>query len=415
MTNHLNFFAPYQSLAAAHENQLTRALMVVLRYSPMAHQAWLKLVAPDRELQKLHPAEFAIQQERVLPDHSTRAEVEEIPGISVWLAPDAEGIEGPVEPSDRRQVLDAIVSYGGDLVVVIENKIGWGKPTQQPYQVNLHGTPVRFDQPPKSVPWQKVLEDLADLVERHLVHGAERLVISDFLGFVEDHFLHIGPYSSLRRCGDSAFRIDRRLDAVQGLATGSDEGKGQGWRDIKGSDKVFMAWLGYDPDSKLVQLKMYPADTLGQARAFYRDPDSVKAVLELRSDGWQVEPNFHWGFAARGYAGCSSPLAADAYCEYWINQIRDTREVARPEWDTYWSRLEADGIVERSGREAFEQELVASLRQRISARPGLACEYNWPLYEATRMDDRGELVGVVRDRINQMLRALRAPELGSPG
>lgn len=415
MTNHLNFFAPYSSLSAGHENQLTRALMVVLRYSPMAHQAWLRLVAPDRELQKLHTAEFAIQQERLLPDYSAVEEAEEIPGISVWLAPDAEGIEAAVEPSDRRQVLDAIVSYGGDLVVVIENKIGWGKPTQQPYQVNLHGTPVRFDQPPRSVRWQDVLEVLADLVERNLVHGAERMVVSDFLGFVEENFLHIGPYSSLRRCGDSAFRIDRRLDIVQGLATGSDEGKGQGWRDIEGSDKVYMAWLGYDPDSKLVSLKMYPADTLGQARAFYRDPESVKAVLDLRADGWQVRPNFHWGFAARGYAWCTSPLAVEGYCEYWIKEIQGTREVARLEWDAYWARLEADGIVDQSGREAFDQELVASQRQKISARPGLFCEYSWPLHEAKQMDDRGALVGAVRERINQMLRALRAAGLNGSG
>lgn len=412
MTTHLNFFAPYQSLPAGHENQLTRALMVVLRYSPMAHHAWLRWVAPEHELQKLQPAEFAIQQERVLPDYSAVEEAEEIPGISVWLAPDAQAANAPVEPSGRRQILDAIISYGGDLVLVIENKIGWGKTTQQPYQVNVHGTPVRFDQAPKSVSWQEVLEGLADLVERNLVHGAERLLISDFLGFVEEQFPQIGPYSKLRHCGDSAFRIGRRLDVVQGLAAGSDKGKGQGWRDIEGSEKVFMAWLGYDPENRVVSLEMFPADTLGQARAFYADTDSVQAVLDLRNEGWQVRPNFHWGFAARGYAWCRSPLAVEAYCDYWIREIPGTREVARPEWDSYLARLEADGIVDQAGRDAFEQELVASQRQKVSARPGLFCEYIWSLPEATDMDDRGELVGAVRDRINQMLKALRAPELG---
>ena len=174
-----------------------------------------------------------------------------------------------------------------------------------------------------------------------------------------------------------------------------------------------MAWLGRDAVSTVVRLMMYPADTLGQARVFYRDPDSVKAVLNLRADGWQVRPNYHWGFAARGYAWCSSPLTVDAYCEYWIKEISNTREIARADWDSYWARLETDGIVDQSGREAFDQELVASLRLKVSARPGLACEFSWPLAETMEMDDRGELVGAVRDRINQMLRALRAPELGS--
>ena len=37
----LNFFQPFERLRANHENQLTRALLVVLRLSPIAHECWL--------------------------------------------------------------------------------------------------------------------------------------------------------------------------------------------------------------------------------------------------------------------------------------------------------------------------------------------------------------------------------------
>jgi hypothetical protein len=47
----LNFFFPHESAAAWNENQLTRALLVVLRYSPMAHQVWLRMVASELSLQ----------------------------------------------------------------------------------------------------------------------------------------------------------------------------------------------------------------------------------------------------------------------------------------------------------------------------------------------------------------------------
>jgi hypothetical protein len=33
----LNFYSPYERLPAGHENQLTRALLVLLRMSPIAH------------------------------------------------------------------------------------------------------------------------------------------------------------------------------------------------------------------------------------------------------------------------------------------------------------------------------------------------------------------------------------------
>jgi hypothetical protein len=37
----LNFFEPFERLPPNHENQLTRALLLVLRLSPVAHEAWL--------------------------------------------------------------------------------------------------------------------------------------------------------------------------------------------------------------------------------------------------------------------------------------------------------------------------------------------------------------------------------------
>ena len=124
MDSHLNFFIPYERAAAWHENQVTRALLVVLRYSPIAHQAWLRMVAPAYHLHNLSKAEFATQRQRVLRS----AEVpdgESIPGISVWLAPDAAQVSALIEPSDRQQVLDGIVTYGNDLVVVSENKVAF--------------------------------------------------------------------------------------------------------------------------------------------------------------------------------------------------------------------------------------------------------------------------------------------------
>ncbi|QNK01370.1 hypothetical protein [Dyella telluris] len=413
MTNHLNFFVPFQSAAAWHENQLTRALLVVLRYSPMAHQAWLNFVSPGRALQTLPPAEFATQRQRVVTKQEPPLDGDAIPGISVWLAPDAKQVNAIFEVSDRQQVLDAIITYGSELVVVVENKINWGEPTEQPHRINLHGAPVKFQDQPRSVRWQDVLAMLSDLVDRNLVHGAERSVICDFLDFVEEHFPNIGPYSTISRCGNNRFRLERRLDAIQGIAVGGEEGKGLGWRDFDCTPKIFMAWLGYPSDAGAVSLRMYPADTLGQARALFSDPTSVQNLIALRSKGWRVEPNFHWGFMAGGYAWASSPCSVEKYCTYWVENIGQSRELSRSEWTGYLDTLEADCILDTSGKEAFDREFTASQRQKAHPRPGLFCEYTWPLLDAAGFDARGLFANEVRSRINQMLVALQAPTLGA--
>ena len=415
MDTRLNFFSPYEKVAAWHENQLTRALLVLLRYSPICHQAWLQLVAPDGSLQlyDLPKPDFATQRQRIRGANAALPESDAMRGISVWLAPDATRIDDPVEPSDRRQILDGIVTYGSDLVVVIENKIKPGPISKQPRQINVHGLPIIFDEVPRSITWQRLLEVVSDLMERDLVFGPERLLVSDFLEFVEQHFPEVGPYLTLRRCGTNQFRLERRLDNIQGSALKTDVGKALGWREIKGTRKIFMAWLGLAEGGSDVSLQMYPGDTLGQARALYSDPASVRAALALQPDNWTIKPNFHWGFMAGGYAWMASPLSVDDYCAHWIREIADTRELSRAEWEDYWSRLEAARIVLAQDKAIFDAEFTHTNRQRAQPRPGLRCEYRWPLKEATRLDEGGQFVKAVRSRVNDMLSALRAPRIGT--
>ena len=404
----LNYFVPYENAAASHENQLTRALLVLLRYSPMAHQAWLGMVDPKLRLHNLSQAKFATQQEHILGADSGLPER----GISVWLAPDAAPVSAPIEASDRDQVLDGIVTYGSDLVVVIENKIGWGGVTEQPHRINLHGSPVEFDETPCSVSWQQLLEVLSRLVERELVSGTERLLISDFLDLVEEHFPLIGPYSTLARCGDQRFRVERRLDTILGKAVGTDVSKALGGRNLSGTAKITIAWLRFAVDDATVCLQLHPGDTLIQSRALYDDRGALDAVLALRSDDrWRVKPNFHWGFMATGYAWVKkTPLSVEKYCDYWVNEIGATRELSRSEWETYWAKLESAQIVKAAEKEQFDKEFTSTQRHKAHPRPGLSCEYKWPLADAQRLDAHGDdFVEEVRKRLNQMLIALNAP------
>ena len=409
MDGRLNFFSPYERSAAWHENQLTRALLVVFRYSPICHQAWLHLVGLDRSLHDLPKAEFATQRQRVLVSETDIPEGDAVPGISVWLAPGAQDIREAVQSSDRQQILDGIITYGSSLVIVIENKINTSELTEQPHQINLHGSPVVFDKKPRSVKWQDLLGVLSDLMERELISGSERMLVGDFLEFVERHFPEIGPYSTLRRCGGNGYRLKLRLDSVQGKALKTESGKGEGWRDIAGTKKIFMAWLGLAIEGTDVCLRMYPGDTLGQSREFYADAASVASVLALRQDSWIIEPNFHWGFMATGYAWMKTPLPVDQYCEYWVREMHRTKEMIRSEWEAYWATLERAQIVESAEKSKFDTEFTSTQRQKAHPRPGLCCEYRWSLKQAKTIDDsENKLIEAVRDRVNQLLVALRA-------
>jgi hypothetical protein len=409
MDSRLNFFFPYERAPAWHENQLTRALLVLLRYSPIAHQVWLRMVAPERSLQNLPKAEFATQRQKVLEAGASPTDGEAVAGISVWLAPDAAPISEAMSPSERQQVLDGIITYGDALVVVVENKIRIGGVTEQPHRINLHGAPIVWNDVPAAVDWQTLLGALSDLVERSLVSGAEQLLLTDFLELVEAYFPRIGPYSTLARCGSQPFRLERRLDTVLGVAIDIPETQELGRRDLRGTGKIAMVYLRYSPKQSAVCLRMYPGDTLGQARDLYGDPIAVKAILALRLAGWLVDPNFHWGFMSTGYAWSKTQATVEDYCECWLENIGETRELRRPEWEAYWMRLETARIVEPNDKLQFDAHFTASQRTKAHPRPGLSCEFVWPLVEAQQLDTKGQFGDAVRSRVNQMLVALRAP------
>lgn len=219
-TDQLNFFSPFAGLPPNHENQLTRALLVVLRLSPAAHATWLRFVAAERQLQYLPMATFATQR-RVL--HQAGADADSADVISVFLAPE-EPLSGGgiVTESDRGQVLDAIVDYGGELLVVVENKIVPAEATQA-LELNPTGGPVSIgDKEVVVVIWRDLLDALIALRERRLVGGTEDALIDDFLTYVEDHFGELGPFRTLRLCHGNEFRQRRRLRQILAEGTGAD-------------------------------------------------------------------------------------------------------------------------------------------------------------------------------------------------
>jgi hypothetical protein len=169
----LNFFEPFERLPPNHENQLTRALLVVLRLSPVTHAAWLARAVPGRRLHELPIAVFNTQRRAVREDSGAE---DQVPVISVFLAPNQPlGEDVIVKESDRLQVLDAVIEYGDALVMVVENKVAEASDAQA-RELNITGSGVVIapGQERQVVTWPEVIGDITGIVERGLAGGAER-------------------------------------------------------------------------------------------------------------------------------------------------------------------------------------------------------------------------------------------------
>lgn len=388
----LNFFEPFEKLPPNHENQLTRALLLVLRLSPVAHEAWLARAAPGRRLYELPVAVFNTQRRAVRT--ASNAE-DQVPVVSVFLAPNQPlGEDVIVTESDRLQVLDAVIEYGDALVMVVENKVAEASDAQaRELNITGAGVVIAADQERQVVTWPEVIGDITGIVERGLAGGAERAVLEDFLAYVEDHFAELGPYRTLGLARGNDFRTRRRLRALLGEAAAR-EARIDKWGptvelpELPGT--AARAYL-FSTDGG-IELSVYPADTLSQARAFYTRPAAVAALLSLANDpDWQVMPNYHFGHMEGGYSWTTTHAPVERYIALWQERIGETNAVKRDDWDKYWAWLIQEELATADDRAEFDRHFTATNRQTAIPRPGLMVVRRWPLNEAEALDGQHQL------------------------
>ncbi len=131
------------------------------------------------------------------------------------------------------------------------------------------------------------------------------------------------------------------------------------------------------PELDGLPLRLYPADTLKQARVFYGSPARVQRTLGLQRRGWRVEPNFHFGYRERGLCWSRSALPVDDYVAYWVERIGRTTAISRDEWTEELDRLISDAIFDASDRLQFDVDFTDTERPYASPRPSLELTRYW--------------------------------------
>jgi hypothetical protein len=164
------------------------------------------------------------------------------------------------------------------------------------------------------------------------------------------------------------------------------------------------AYLRVMSDRPEVEFALYPADTLTQAKVFYREHDALAGVRHLRAhSSWRVTPNFHFGHFQRGYCWTCNERDLDEYVQLWVNRIEHEAAVPREDWNRYWSWLERERIACSSDLAEFDRYFVHSNRPVAVPRPGLALSRRWPLQEAQARGGEHDLGEEVRQLLDEAL------------
>jgi hypothetical protein len=421
MDRHLNAFVPYQH-PTTHEDQLTRAAVIVMRAIPLARDAFLARTGCRRS-GELPAAAIDIQTSDVVTpapeDLGKEATIAEL--VSVFLSPDEQLDLSQTQITEREaeQRLDGVIRFEDELVIVIESKVVGRASSQQASELRLRGVTVGSSRV-LHLGWHDVLGDWWALLERGLLSPAEAVLIEDLAGLTEEHFPHLLPFSSLIEAGDNRLRRQRRLAALLRAATGlpdirtPEDGKAIVMLDAAvGTSSTQRLMLGLEGDQLV--LSTAAAELKPQALEFYGTDRGAAAVSLADDEGWSASPNLYLGYrgahtlAQRLYPSCQ--LSLEEYVRRLstvdIDRIGGYRhDEVRSE---LWPWLRERGYAGPGDDEHLDAFLEGLGRRDAHLRPSLAIRRSWSWDEAERLDERGEMVAEIRAAIRRLLTQLQEP------
>jgi len=404
----LNYFTPYQSKPEYHEDQLTRAFLVVLRYVPVALAAFMEAIRNKLNESDISFPSYLLENVTIenIDTQVTNPPTEGVTDLIAVMMTDNNWTE---ELEVRRRKYDVRydgVIQVGSIIITLENK-----PCSQniwPEQISPGlDEDSEIHVYPKGVVlyWPDIISMLGSLLSRDILGHCENTLIDDFLSFVQYNFPLLNPYYNLEVCkGNSALLNLRCKNIMEKIAPDSIRyHRGADYCIVVTPGAVKEIYLRYRPDDRAIYLSLYPGDTMNQAKALYKEID-IDSLQALQQNGWSAGQNLHFSHIQKHLHWSESEIGINDYVDYWKVNIEKISQVNRDEttlFNKYIDELLVLNLITKEDAKALDELFNQSSRGHIRPCPGIYLEYCWPLEEAAKLDKDEKFSEEVKARIKE--------------
>lgn len=415
---HTNYFFPYKS-DAQQENSLTRAFFSLVRLVPPAGYAFYSMLHQRAEgLELAHPLEledlnYQVQiQQQKLP--------ESFKYVSVLLSNDVQNLTEEIKPVERNAQYDAVFSVD-QTCFFIENKPfnNIGNWQLCPSVQDIHSEESEVAPKAINLTWKEIITTLNKLAESSQVSDTQKQLLEDFFTFVDTMFVDLNPFDRLDRC-KSEHLVQRRLEKILREVAAEPESVlwHQGWANaIPTPSYPFIGKIGiplnFDNEKDYFRITLIFADTVAQARPFYKDGTlELQNLLKFNKNRWNIGANFHLGFMQANYCFMATPEdQTAAYLEYWqnnpIKQInaREENPNVFEVLDNYLEELQKNDLIiynEKARENVFYEFGGDKKRKKASVRPGFYAHKIFSREEAERLDREGKLPHLIQEEVREL-------------
>jgi hypothetical protein len=415
----LNYFNPYTSKSDSHEDQLTRAYLVLMKHSFHVFSVFFDYCKSRHELA---PGEASLSLCSMLKDgweidtQKSNPDIESNWLLSVLITDtNIEREDSTVEISERNARYDGVIKFGTQLTIIIENKPRSANiwfDQLNPAKTNLMDG-VRIYAKPALLEWREIIRQLNQLVELPSVSGYEKTMINDFLSFIDSRFPYLNPYDNFYLCKGDPELIYRRIQNLLKAIVKNEE-------IVKYHNKWgYSIEINYEQIKKIglifnkkddewwLELSLYFGNTQSQAYAFYSNVLEISQISALYDKEWWFDIDFHFAYITTNLVWIKQVPDdnVERYVEFWIGNREEIYQQPREKVQEFidWLGDENVLIISEEVRENLQTQFFDTGRPTLNVCPGIGAIYEIKGKKAENLDKDGQLEGVIRQAITDAL------------
>jgi len=411
--NRLNYFNPYQSKSGYHEDQLTRAYLVLLKHSSHAFFTFIeyvrnrhKLTNNEKPISILDYFEsgWEIETQKGNPEINTNYLLSILITDALVAASDE-----AIQSSERNARYDGIITFGSNLTMVIENKprsgnIWFGQ--LNPSRQNLADDTIVYSNP-SLIEWKEIIKQLNLLLTIQTISGYEKIMIEDFLSYIDENFPYLNPYDSFLQCKGNVELLNRRIiNLLKSIVL--DESKinyHRGWGNYiqtpyKQIQEIGLI-LGQTEKKWWLELSLYFGASQRQAISFY---SSNPNISHLNKSEWDFFPNFHVSFMTSNLVWFPSE-DSEHYLQFWKNNIGKIVQQKRDKVPNYLKSLVEQKVIKMPTEveKRLQEKFYDTAMQTLNICPEFGFIYSINSNNAEDLDKQGKLKFVLAEKIRDVL------------
>ncbi len=414
--DHLNLFNPYRNKSSNHEDELTRAFLILLKNIPLVQMMFFDMVS--KELSEYNIGSISLGGlfiEEVFTQISNNNDIfknESANGrnlISIIISDDSFLTETKVTDDTRQARYDGVVFCEPNWCFIIENKPNKDNIWLRQLNPNIPSeSEIKVFEKPCCLSWRHILSTITELVSKGLVNGSDRVLIEDFIEYVDSEYSWINPFTKFNVCKNNIYLLNRRCISI--MENYNSESKEQvqyhkGWKYYINSGCTIIKQIALDAeqsnDDWVISLWLYAGDTMLSSRETYNKLN-IDKLLSLKKIGFNITTNFHVSYQSSGLVGDDKKNEdyLKIYVEYWKNNYVQLKQVKKDEYDNYFNKLKSDGIIDENFINKLKEKVFNKRYEKLNICPGLLIKYTWESSRAIELDDKNKFTDDFREKIN---------------